>query len=40
MFTWKTYKELKKRINKNKTRMLYDHLTTSLNLLLEKIKKL
>lgn len=40
MYTWKTYKELKNRVLRNKTQMLYDHLITSGSILLGKMKKL
>jgi hypothetical protein len=39
-YTWKTFKQLKGRITKNKTRMLYDHLTTSGAILLTKVKNM
>lgn len=39
-YTWKTFKELKERVCKNRTQMLYDHLTTSGAILLTKVKNM
>lgn len=40
MYSWKQFKELKKRVLKNKTQMLKDHLTTSVDKLINKINQL